>query len=322
MIDFFSLGVAVALGIPISNWINKNMFDEEYKKVKKVVKKLDYLFTEKKIYNLDGNKPKIKDIKVTNYGYLISLDVQGITSYTELEKVQDYIKSLFKAYYIELISSKGNIVKLDIITKDIKELNYKAIDLEPTKLAFGYDLKGNPIIVDMLKTPHIGVVGTSLSGKSKCVEGALKMLKGADITLVNCFKDDFTGIIADRINGNDTILEYLKRVSENKTVRPRPYYIVVDEYNSLSNIKGIDKIIQELLSQARHYNIYLIIIMQKGNSEDCKFKQLFNTRIAFRTIEESTLRAFLGVGVGSGALNQREFYLLHSELKKGKTYTI
>ncbi|MDK0794626.1 hypothetical protein P5E48_15650 [Clostridium perfringens] len=322
MIDLFSLGIAITLGVPTANWITNNLFDKEYKEVKKVVKKLDYLFTEKKIYNLDGNKPKIKDIKVTYYGYLISLDVQGITSYTELEKVQDYIKSLFKAYYIELISSKGNIVKLDIITKDIKELNYKAIDLEPTKLAFGYDLKGNPIIVDMLKTPHIGVVGTSLSGKSKCVEGALKTIRGADITLVNCFKDDFKEIKADRINGNENILEYLKRVVENKTIRPKPYYIVIDEYNSLSNIKGIDKIIQELLSQARHYNVYLIVIMQKGNSEDCKFKQLFNTRIAFRTIEESTLRAFLGVGVGSGALNQREFYLLHSELKKGKTYTI
>lgn len=322
MIDLFSLGIAITLGVPTANWITNNLFDKEYKEVKKVVKKLDYLFTEKKIYNLDGNKPKIKNIKVTNYGYLISLDVQGITSYTELEKVQDYIKSLFKAYYIELISSKGNIVKLDIITKDIKELNYKAIDLEPTKLAFGYDLKGNPIIVDMLKTPHIGVVGTSLSGKSKCVEGALKTIRGADITLVNCFKDDFKEIKADRINGNENILEYLKRVVENKTIRPKPYYIVIDEYNSLSNIKGIDKIIQELLSQARHYNVYLIVIMQKGNSEDCKFKQLFNTRIAFRTIEESTLRAFLGVGVGSGALNQREFYLLHSELKKGKTYTI
>ncbi|XZL20584.1 hypothetical protein ACSW9U_16545 (plasmid) [Clostridium perfringens] len=322
MIDLFSLGIAITLGVPTANWITNNLFDKEYKEVKKVVKKLDYLFTEKKIYNLDGNKPKIKDIKVTYYGYLISLDVQGITSYTELEKVQDYIKSLFKAYYIELISSKGNIVKLDIITKDIKELNYKAIDLEPTKLAFGYDLKGNPIIVDMLKTPHIGVVGTSLSGKSKCVEGALKTIRGADITLVNCFKDDFKEIKADRINGNENILEYLKRVVENKTIRPKPYYIVIDEYNSLSNIKGIDKIIQELLSQARHYNVYLIVIMQKGNSEDCKFKQLFNTRIAFRTIEESTLRAFLGVGVGSGALNQREFYLLHSELVKGKTYTI
>ena len=139
---------------------------------------------------------------------------------------------------------------------------------------------------------------------------------------MNTFKKDFRGIIADRVNGNKEILEYLKRVSENKTVRETPLYIVIDEYNTLSNVKGIDKVVQDLLSQARHYNVYLIVIMQKGNSEDCKFKQLFNTRIAFRTVEESTLRAFLGVTLGSGALNQREFYLLHSSLQKGKTYTI
>lgn len=322
MIDLLSLGVAITLGVPTSKWISKNLFDKEYKEIRRVTKTLDYLFADQKIYNLEGNKPKIMDIKITDCGYYINLDIQGITTYSNLENLSEYIKSLFKAYHVELSSNKGNIVTLDIVNKEINELTYRAISIEPTKLICGYDLKGKPLIVDMLKTPHIGVVGTSLSGKSKCIEGALKTIRGADITLVNCFKDDFKGIIADRINGNENILEYLKRVVENKTIRPRPYYIVIDEYNTLSNIKGIDKIIQELLSQARHYNVYLIVIMQKGNSEDCKFKQLFNTRIAFRTIEESTLRAFLGVGVGSGALNQREFYLLHSELKKGKTYTI
>lgn len=322
MIDLFSLGVSIILGVPTSNWISKNLFDEEYKEVKKVVKKLDYLYDEKNIYNSTGEKPKINDIKITDYGYYVTLDIEGITTYSALESLSEYIKSLFKAYHVELSSNKGNIVNLDIVNKKINELTYRTISIEPTKLICGYDLKGKPLIVDMLKTPHIGVVGTSLSGKSKCIEGALKTLRGADITLVNCFKDDFKEIKADRINGNENILEYLKRVVENKTIRPKPYYIVIDEYNSLSNIKGIDKIIQELLSQARHYNVYLIVIMQKGNSEDCKFKQLFNTRIAFRTIEESTLRAFLGVGVGSGALNQREFYLLHSTLEKGRTYTI
>lgn len=322
MIDLFSLGVSIALGVPTANWINKTLFDKEYKEIRRVTKTLDYLFTEQKIYNLDGNKPKVTDIKITDYGYYITLDIQGITTYSSLSNLNDYIKSLFMAYHVEVSSNKGNIVNLDIITKDIKELNYKAIDLEPTKLVFGYDLKGNPIIVDMLKTPHVGVVGTSNNGKSKCIEGALKNLKGSNITLVNTFKKDFRGIIADRVNGNKEILEYLKRVSENKTVRETPLYIVIDEYNTLSNVKGIDKVVQDLLSQARHYNVYIIVIMQKGNSEDCKFKQLFNTRIAFRTVEESTLRAFLGVTLGSGALNQREFYLLHSTLEKGRTYTI
>ncbi|MBI6107682.1 hypothetical protein ACV3S6_04060 [Clostridium perfringens] len=322
MIDLFSLGVAITLGVPTSKWISKNLFDKEYKEIRRVTKTLDYLFADQKIYNLEGNKPKIMDIKITDCGYYISLDIQGITTYSNLENLSEYIKSLFKAYHIELSSNKGNIVNLDIVNKEIEEPMYPNLNLEPTKLICGYNLKGEPLIVDMLKTPHIGVVGTSLNGKTKCIEGALKNINGADITLVNCFQDDFLGIRAERVCGNNEILEFLNRVASNKTVRQRPYYIVIDEYNNLSNIKGIDKVIQELLSQARHYNVYLIVIMQKGNSEDCKFKQLFNTRIAFRTIEESTLRAFLGVSVGSGALDQREFYLLHSTLEKGRTYTI
>ncbi|MBI5995666.1 hypothetical protein [Clostridium perfringens] len=322
MIDLFSLGVSIALGVPTANWITKNFLNKEYREVKRVSKNLNYLCTEKNIYNSAGEKPRINDIKITNYGYYISLDVEGITTYSSLENLNDYIKSLFKAYYVEISSNKGNIVNLDIINKEINEPMYNTINLEPTKLICGYDLKGNPIVVDMLKTPHIGVVGTSLSGKTKCIEGALKNINGADITLVNCFQDDFLGIRAERVCGNNEILEFLNHVAANKTIRNRPYYIVIDEYNTLSNVKGVDKVIQELLSQARHYNVYLIVIMQKGNHEDCKFKQLFNTRIAFRTIEESTLRAFLGVTVGSGALDQREFYLLHSELVKGKTCTI
>ncbi|WP_322384714.1 hypothetical protein, partial [Clostridium perfringens] len=250
MIDLFSLGIAITLGVPTANWITKNFLDKEYKEIKRVIKKLDYLYDEKNIYNSTGEKPKINDIKITDYGYYVTLDIEGITTYSALESLSEYIKSLFKAYHVELSSNKGNIVNLDIINKEVDELKHETISLEPTKLICGYDLKGNPLVVDMLKTPHIGVVGTSLSGKSKCIEGALKTLRGVDITLVNCFRDDFTGIIADRINGNENILEYLKRVVENKTIRPKPYYIVIDEYNTLSNIKGIDKIIQELLSQA------------------------------------------------------------------------
>ena len=322
MINWLSLGIAIALALPTNNLIKNNVFSQDYRDVKKAIKKLNYLYDEKNIYNSSGEKPKVMDIKITSYGYCIVLDIEGITTYSALENLSEYIKSLFKAYHIELSSNKGNIVNLDIVNKEIEEPMYPNLNLEPTKLICGYNLKGEPLIVDMLKTPHIGVVGTSLNGKTKCIEGALKNINGADITLVNCFQDDFLGIRAERVCGNNEILEFLNRVASNKTVRQRPYYIVIDEYNNLSNIKGIDKVIQELLSQARHYNVYLIVIMQKGNSEDCKFKQLFNTRIAFRTIEESTLRAFLGVSVGGGALDQREFYLLHSTLEKGRTYTI
>ena len=87
MIDLFSLGVAITLGVPTSKWISKNLFDKEYKEIRRVTKTLDYLFADQKIYNLEGNKPKIMDIKITDCGYYISLDIQGITTYSNLENL-------------------------------------------------------------------------------------------------------------------------------------------------------------------------------------------------------------------------------------------
>ncbi|HHL2034162.1 hypothetical protein P5E41_08205 [Clostridium perfringens] len=49
MINWLSLGIA----IPTNSWLKNNLFNEEYKDIKIVTKKLDYLFNEKNIYNSD-----------------------------------------------------------------------------------------------------------------------------------------------------------------------------------------------------------------------------------------------------------------------------
>ena len=50
MIDLFSLGVSIALGVPTANWINKTLFDKEYKEIRRVTKTLDtYLQSKKSI---------------------------------------------------------------------------------------------------------------------------------------------------------------------------------------------------------------------------------------------------------------------------------
>lgn len=267
------------------------------------------------------DKAAIDNIELLDHGFKTIIDISGVCGFEEIEKYQDYLKQLFRADNIDIKNVKGKAI-INVINDPAHDIDYKFIKLSPYELLIGFDNKGHEIIVSMLKTPHIGVVGTSLSGKSKCIEIALRNLKGADITLINCFSKDFKGINANRINGNNEILEYLQRVSENKQKRNRPHFLVIDEYNVLSNTKGIDKVIQDLLSQARHFNVFLIVIMQIGNKEDCKFKNLLNVRIAFKTIESATLRAFLGCSVIDDTLNQREFYCLSNELYKGYTYTI
>lgn len=291
------------------NWLNES-------DTRKIKHKLKGFLEDKEL-----DKAKINDIELLEHGFKASIDISGVCGFIDIEKYADYLKQLFRASSINIQNSKGKAI-IEIVNNPVNNLNYKFMESSPYELLIGYKDTGESITVNMLKTPHIGVVGTSLSGKSKCIEIALRNLRGADITLVNCFGKDFKCIRANRINGNNEILEYLQRVSENKKNRNRPHYIVIDEYNVLSNTKGIDKVIQDLLSQARHFNVFLIVIMQLGNKEDCKFKNLLNVRIAFKTIESSTLRAFLGCSIGDDTLLPRELWCLSNEICKGYTYTI
>lgn len=211
-------------------------------------------------------------------------------------------------------------IKIVLMLKQLI-LSYKPIKLSPYQLLLGYDYKGDPLVVDMMRTAHLGVAGGSLNGKSICIETALANNVGADKVLINVMDDDFKRVKAKRINEIDKILEFLNTVmSEGR--RERPLFIVIDEYNVLSRTKGIDKAVQDLLSQARHYNIFLIVIMQLGNKEDCKFKTLLNARISFRCTEEATLRAFVGSPVNGDKLQQQDFWLYHTELVKGRSYNV
>ncbi|WP_289129567.1 hypothetical protein, partial [uncultured Clostridium sp.] len=133
--------------------------------------------------------------------------------------------------------------------------------------------------------------------------------------------DDFKSLQGRRINDNQAMKEVLEEELNNKEWREKPLYILIDEYNVLSKtIKKIDDVIQGLLAQGRHFNVFIIVIMQLGNKEDCKFKNLFNCRLAFKTIEKQTISAFLGCPVPDTNMQRQEFYLYHTELIRGRSY--
>ena len=135
------------------------------------------------------------------------------------------------------------------------------------------------------------------------------------------FANDFRSITgARRVNGNENILKYLKSIIEEPYKRDRPLYLVIDELNVLSKDKEINKAIQDVLSQARHYNVYLIAIGQILLKENCSYKQLFNARVTFRTVDKSTMGAFLGCTIEDTELKQQEFICYGEELYRGKTY--
>lgn len=265
---------------------------------------------------------RIIENKKKDYGYKLTVELpEGGT----VSKLEDNIEAIEKAYKCKCLLSNipfSNLVEIELITKDIKGLKQPLMILNKYELLLGYDFKGNPIIANMSDTPHMGVVGTSKMGKSVCIEMALQAIQEKiNILMINCFSDDFKSLQGLRINDNEAIKEALEEELNNKEWREKPLYILIDEYNVLSKtIKKIDEVIQGLLAQARHFNVFIICIMQLGNKEDCKFKNLFNCRLAFKTIEKQTISAFLGCPVQDTNIKRQEFYLYHTELIRGRTY--
>lgn len=278
---------------------------------------LKHFFKDKNLINYLNKSPTIEKIELKNYGFNLTIDISRICSFKEIENNTDYLKQLFKAEEVELENKEGK-VNIDVINESPGELDYRYLKLPSTSLLVGYDNKGNNIISDMLKTPHVGVQGLSNTGKSKCVELMLKNIKGADIILLNCFKNDFKSINSRRINNPNEILEYLKNCLY---VHIMPCYIVIDEILVLSNDKKISKAISDLLAQARHYNIYIIAISQSMLKESCSYKHLFNTRISFKMIDKSSIRAFIGFDIDA-ELSQREFIMYSDRIIKGKSYLL
>ena len=186
-------------------------------------------------------------------------------------------------------------------------------------LIVGYKgvIKKKSVIVDMRTTPHLLVCGLSGSGKTKCVEYAIKDKR---VIILNAFKNDFNSINCPKINGENNIINVLMNCC--KQYQKTPLYIVIDELLVLCNNKKINKCILDILAVARHYNVYLIGIAQRGLSVDMSFKNLFNARICFRQVEQSSYQAVLGYSIDNPNLQKREFILLSDYIYRGRTYDI
>ena len=202
-----------------------------------------------------------------------------------------------------------------------KRLQYKTLNQYQLQVGYKNNLiVKKPIVIDMRITPHIFIAGLSGNGKTKMVEYALKDKK---VVLINVFEEDLKFFKSSwRINGNDNILKYLNNLLKNIKRHERPLYIIIDEMLVLCNDKAISKAIADILAVGRHYNIFVIGISQLGTKESIKFKDLFNSRICFRQVEESSYRVVLGYSPENTKVKKREFYYYSDNVGKGKTYTV
>lgn len=296
---------------------------KEKKKIEQIQLNFCRVVRELKLVNSVGEYPKDLEIKFIDYGFELSFNIAGICSYKTIESNVDFITNTFGAVAI-LTENNKSVVKIKVLTENLEQQDYKNLILSGHELLLGYNYDGE-IIVNMRSTAHLLLSGLSNNGKTGLLRVMIKNLQynnNTDIILCNAFKDDFRDFKDIRhITTEEEIKVFLSTILDNPYRRERPLYIILEELMTLRDKKLLD-IIKQLLATARHYNIYIIGVIQVATKENCVFKDLFNARVSFKQIDNSSYRVALGVSVDK-ELAQREFYVFADKgLVKGKTYNL
>ena len=282
--------------------------DKQLKQYKKQLNRLlkDQNIKVKSIFYLAGNT-----------GYRAFLKYRDV-NLTKLNFLKPYVNKIFGCDKADFTLMDNGALTLSIY-KPQEFLDYKQVQLQDRELLLGYNQQGY-IIADMGKYPHLLISGLSNQGKSKMIYYMLKNLEDrANILVLNGFKEDYRGFTL--VQGTKAIQRRIEDILKDKEIRIKPLYLVLEEMQSISKDKKLQEQLKELLSMGRHYNIFVIGIIQNATKENCSFKDLFNCRCSFRQIDSSSYQVCLGTSVEKG-LEQREFYFLDSNLIKGYTFSI
>ena len=252
-----------------------------------------------------------------NIGYRAFLKYKDV-NLTKLNFLKPYVNKIFGCDRADFTLMDNGSLTLSIY-KPQEFLDYKQVQLQDRELLLGYNQEGY-IIADMGKYPHLLISGLSNQGKSKMIYYMLKNLEDrANILVLNGFKEDYRGFTL--VQGTKAIQRRIEAILKDKEIRIKPLYLILEEMQSMSKDKKLQEQLKELLSMGRHYNIFVIGIIQNATKENCSFKDLFNCRCSFRQIDSSSYSVCLGTSVEKG-LEQREFYFLDSNLVKGYTFSI
>ena len=262
---------------------------------------------------------KVKSIFYLNEdtGYRAFLKYKDV-NLTKLNFLKPYVNKIFGCDKADFTLMDNGALTLSIY-KPQDFLDYKQVQLQDRELLLGYNQQGY-IIANMGKYPHLLISGLSNQGKSKMIYYMLKNLEDrANILVLNGFKEDYRGFTL--VQGTKAIQRRIEDILKDKEIRIKPLYLILEEIQSISKDKKLQEQLKELLSMGRHYNIFVIGIIQNATKENCSFKDLFNCRCSFRQIDSSSYQVCLGTSVEKG-LEQREFYFLDSNLVKGYTFSI
>lgn len=235
--------------------------------------------------------------------------------------IRDFLKNIF---YIYINYNTSYIIYTPIITK---------------KVFIGYELTGEPYLLDFNTNPHLLVCGDSGSGKTCLLYNVVKnlYLNYNSIYLFQLRKNDlsnFGQVISSLEDTYNKLLEMQKLMLYRETNvfnEAERIFLIFEEF-SFYNIKSYDqKDIKELKTKildlltdvaiiGRSLSIFLIIVAQKSTADiiPTTIKNQLTNRVALHiedsassvSLLENSDATCLGFGVGIIRNKQQNYFLI------------
>lgn len=227
-------------------------------KIAKFEKKWISLMANLGLYNKLKQTYSLNKTQITKYGYKsIILIVDGL-SLDKLESNREYIQDSYGCMCVFNKAKRSNLIAAEFIFTTPIKLKYLPIDkLKPWEIYLGNDYTGKPIIIDLIKWPHILITGGTRSGKSKMTDCILTNLitnsteKELELYLCQVAKSDLilyedakqTRAFADTLDKTLIVLDHIenKMNERSETIKPFRKKAMADNYMDYNKIRPMDK---------------------------------------------------------------------------------
>lgn len=241
------------------------------------------------LYNKAKETYSLNNLKKTNFGYEADIYLVATCIYSELEspKTREYIENKFGCMLIlNKDSKRSSWAHAEFIFHAPEDLKFSPPEgLKPWELYIGNKFNGEPIILDLIKYPHMLLSGGTRAGKSclyDCVlttlihdcspdELNLYLLQVAKSDLILYSQVKHCKAFANNLDKAIVMLEYLLKEMDRRTALIEPYRLKAKaknyhEYNKLKYVEYLPTIIVASDEASELFNT-------QGDSKEVKAKK-------------------------------------------------
>lgn len=141
--------------------------------ISKFVDKWLEVMASTRTYNAAYHTFTLKNIKKEPYGWSCKIYVPYGLSFDKLDTIKPIIENNIPCILNYKAKRLKNFVEAEIITTPLEEVPYKRVKAKPYEVYVGTGYDKQPVIVSMLKYPHIIDTGATGMGKTKMIDNII-----------------------------------------------------------------------------------------------------------------------------------------------------